>query len=239
MPLNLVPKITSNKRLLILGTALLGSLGLGLYWLSSVLAANHATLFPALTWRSLTLGKTTFAEVLNMLGPPTAQAVRSDYVVYVYEERVDLSWEYVEVWGEVRGQQTVVVGVLRDWPYYQREAMQLAEFIAAYGRPDQVTWGKKCSSRYLFWAKYGLAISASADAKWTQPIVEILFFEPTVRSVLTRFWEQWPWNNRVTVGPSRSLSCANSDVRDIAPEDPFDWQNLPLAQTPIPTLSPN
>jgi len=198
---------------------------------------------PAPSWRGITPGQTTLDEALEILGDPDEFEMRGDYLVYIYriDNFADLSactawgWIAVELWVQERENGRVVVGVFRVGGCYGPRVVGdfavLNDLVAAYGRPDEVSWGD-CHQRVLIWARQGVMAKVWAllyPASWQQqPVISILVFEPMSIRQFRR--TEWPWYGQgyLTV-PARQNQCP-ADVVESLPEDPFDWREILSSQ---------
>jgi hypothetical protein len=215
---------------------------------------DATNLYPVHFLNKIVPGYTELQEALTILGEPNSIEdatshptrmrdnifdLRPDLQVYIYQNIQN--WWWTELWVQKQNDIYVVLAILRFGQLAPKsERLYLDTFVAPYGRPDEVTWTPFCNSRYLIWAKNGVAVSVDTPrlvfengirrpSRWDElTITEVLLFEPTdINNILNI--QYWPWPNN-GAGWSLDKMCSG-DVLDTLPKDPFDWEHIP---TPAP-----
>lgn len=231
------PRLAFTLRNLLMGIALgavLLCIGFLLWYYEIVPSVVVSKTSPS--WHNIIAGQTALDEALVALGVPDGVEARFGNEVYHYDNRQNLGWQRIELWIEQRGNQRIVLGILRDWPFEDAEIQSLDQLVIMYGQPDKVTWANYCGARYLIWARHGVAALASGSVRrfeWNElHVLNILIFKPMgVRRFLK---STWPWP-QYGAGFANENICVQpyTDAPDTLPEDPYDWEHMPTP-SPIP-----
>ena len=109
------------------------------------------------------------------------------------------------------------------------ETPDILPLIWKYGRPDLVTWGRRSYTRYLIWARYGIAIDIHTNPayEWdSRGYTEIFLFPPMLVEEVMAI--SWPWPSPASGFSDHNL-FTTGDLIDIFPVDPFDWDTVPTS----------
>jgi len=217
------------RRALIVG--LLAGLGLFFLWFFEVF--SFLWVAPPPSWNGVVPGRTRLREAIGILGPPSRSDCRGSAQVYVYCQPERWGWREVELWVAGDRDDSIVFGVLRSGPgvpnHPEYDALvdvpTLQVLVQPYGRPDQVMWGKHVETRYLIWARKGVAALAGTYDGFDVPVASVLIFPPRgVRGFLLAA-TFWPWPKDVATW-SYVKPPAPGDAPDTLPQDPYDWATL-------------
>jgi hypothetical protein len=228
------------------------------YLLSSCENPARSNLGLTPSWHGITPGQTLASEAVAIWGKPDHTEMREGfcagcatkiyiisedwtiyrapkrfYQVYSYLDRPDLGgWEIVELWAERRDGDDIIVGLFREWQGWDSRAdvRTLGQLALQFERPDKVMWSDGCHSRYLVWARKGIAASVSAihtiDAPDDYRVMEILLFEPMEAEQFVH--TPWPFTLLHSAGWSTRNRCdpSSDHAPDTLPQDPYDWDRI-------------
>lgn len=189
------------------------------------------------TWHGITPGKTTYSEVVEILGHPDSEFSKNGYFVLEYSN--EFFWEIVHVWFPEKDNKNVVVGVLVEVPATDKndksrsELKDLRQVIRIYGLPEKVTWAQIPEVRHVVWANQGVAMGVGANISSTIDgnfnIGSALFFEPMNLESYFSQVVHWPLYDLHLGGFSPENLYPLIPYRhtqDPYPEDPYDWDAL-------------
>jgi hypothetical protein len=198
-----------------------------------------------LTWKKITPGVTTLEEVTAIYGSPTRTITKNGLINLIYTDYPEFTPRTkMEILISKRLGKNVVVAVFDHILYlqipvdrnlYLNDFVYLEQVVLAFGKPEKTTWSHNNLQRYLMWPEKGIAVIAeprySTSVEWNDLRVDgVLVFKPmNMRKFLCSSLD-WSILSPF-ISPSSTLPPQIPDLRDIYPEDPYDWEHMP---TPTP-----
>lgn len=198
------------------------------------------TIEQALTWHSITPGKTSQSTVIRILGAPDQVNRVEGYESIIYQSRADLGWEQVQVLFDLDAD-AHVLGILLTTSGEQDGIYSFKNLINRIGVPGMVLWGEKPYVRYLGWANRGLGLNVmiipkSGDIARTFEDVKnyrVFIFQPMSDEALgntdglcCRFDGIQLWS------PRNMFLQGGSNTPDVYLQNPIDWNSLMKAAPP-------
>lgn len=229
-------KAKKSTFLLILLVVLLVFVGIAIF------TTSRTKIYNTPSWKDITPGKSTKIEVDNTLGPADKTEERGGFQIYIYKDRQDLGWKWVEVW--IEPQSSKVLGILLTITKDINSStnMQLINLAKEYRKPNFVSWTTLGNERFFAWTNRGIAIEAniSSISQTASPdyskinTTNTFLFEPQSEFSFTRF--KWPWPAWAGWNSENMYKSGTTDAPDLYPKDPIDWpalfQSLDKNETP-------
>ncbi len=197
------------------------------------------------TWKSIIPGKSTQKDVVELYGNPDSIIQDRNLFNLKYERRPDFRpRDSVEFIITNRNGVDTVVAIFGDHLYWgippspylpPEDLVNLEQVVSIYGKPSMVTWSSHLRQRYLMWPQKGIAVIADPlygeTYDWDElEVMGIIIFEPM--STWKFIYEANHWGKVSSfIFPSFRLPTQIPDRIDLYPEDPYDWEHMPL---PIP-----
>ena len=198
-----------------------------------------------ITWKKVTPGNTTMSEVLALYGNPDEIKSNGNLINLIYKKHPSFKpRNSVHILIATRKGEKIVVAIFANqlsWgfppqPYLPPDDyVNLEQVLLLYGKPAKVTWASYTLKRYLLWPEYGIAVIA--DPMYTKTLTwdeieldGIIIFEPMNLRKFICSSNRWASLSHF-IFPGFKKPIEIPDMRDIYPEDPYDWERLPTPTT--------
>lgn len=193
------------------------------------------------SWKNITPGKTSLDEIVSMYGNPDEIKHGNGITNLIYRNHSSFKPRTrVDIIIAKKNSSYVVKAVFGDslfWGFPQEryipsnDFVNLEQIIIRYGKPSKVTWAPQNLMRYLMWPEQGIAVIAEPKYKptltWREIEVNgIIVFEPMNLNRYICSTYHWASVSNF-IFPSFKMPPQIPDMRDIFPEDPYDWDNIP------------
>lgn len=196
----------------------------------------------ALTWKKITPGVTTLEEVTTNYGAPTRTITKAGLINLIYVDHPEFAPRTkMEILISKHLGRNVVVAIFEhilflkfpsDRNLYLNDFVYLDQLILALDKPQKTTWSRYSLQRYLMWPERGIAVIAeprySISVDWRDLRVDgVLIFKPMSTRKFMCSSLYWSILSPF-ISPSSKPPPQIPDMRDIYPEDPYDWEHMPI-----------